>query len=281
MSFFALGVALVAAAVFLVFYVMPGSFAGDVEASVTVAETAKTWTPEEGWREEVRRTSVDVTASGEGFVLRERVSNAASPRGSMFEVPVFEDLRLVEEPRARLGFPAVGFFQEPLEAVHFAVPWEGEEADTVHLYDRFERMGVVERGGVSLVEYHARHGSQALLQDGEIWFRQADRTVWVEPVTGTVVDYEESEALWSEPYQGDDPLLGSFLQGLEGKEKRWEATVAPTPAASSSLLESAKEERVRLALESGGWSVPVFVIGQALMFCALVGWPRAAFPKAA
>lgn len=279
---FGLGLALVASAVILTFYVMPEAFSARTEESLTVRETASTWTPEAGWREEVRRTSVDMVESGEGFVVEERVSNAASPRGSVFEVPVFEDLRLVEEPRARMGFPAVGFFQAPMETVHLAVPWEAEGSDTVHLYDRFDRVGVDERGGVSLVEYNARHGSQALLHDGEIWFRQVDRTVWVEPVTGMVVDYVEEEALWSEPYRGGDPLLGSVLQDLEGgKEKRWEATVAPTPAASSSLLESAKEERMMLALESGGWSVPVFVIGQALMFSGLVRWPRVAFPEAA
>ncbi len=262
----------------MVFYVLPEGFSPGVEGgSVTVEETAETWTPEEGWREDVRRTSVSVVEDGEGFLLTERVSNAASPRGTVFEVPVLDDLRLVEEPRARLGFPAVGFFQGPVETVHLAVPWENEGADTVHLFDRFDRVGVVERGGVSLVEYHARHGNQALLHDGEIWFRQADRTVWVEPVTGVVVDYEESEALWSEPYRGGNPLLGSLLQGLEGKEKQWEATVAPTPAASAALLEEAKEKRADHALELGAWALPVLVVGQVLMFAGLVGRPRPVF----
>ncbi len=266
-----------AASFVIVFHVVPSELSPKAHRGEPVSEQARTWTPEQGWSEQIRRSSAEVVEEGEDLVFEKRVSNAHSPRGAVFEVPVEEDLRLVEEPGARMAFPAVGFFEEPAETVFLAVPWSGQGEDTVRVFDRFEWVAVDEREGLTLVEYHARHGSQALLHGDHIWFRQAERSVLVEPVTGSIVDYEEAEALWSEPYEAGDPRFGFLLQGLQEREKVWEASVSPSPAAQQALVEEAKQARNDHALELAWTGGPVFVAGQALLFAGLAGWPRRAF----
>jgi hypothetical protein len=272
----AVGVGLVAAAAVLGFHVIPSDAGPDPGASTEVTEHAETWTPAEGWRTGTRTVTTSLVEGDEGLAVRERVQGPASPRGASFTLPVLDDdLRLAADPGGRAGFPAVPFAQSVPDTVHVAVPWADDDGEaTVGAYDRFERMGTVERDGLTLVEYHARHATQQFLHEGTIWTRQSERTAIVDVVTGTVVDYEHHETLWAEPQEDDDPLLGGLQQELAEREKVWEAHLEPTDEAVGTLLERAEASRrdtVEDVLMAAG---PALVAGQAMLGAALTGRPR-------
>lgn len=269
-----LGVGLVFAAAYLGLYLVPFSNGVEPGASTSVTERAETWTPEDGWREDLREATARIEVEDDGLVFEERLSSPAPPRGNVFELPVEEDLRLAHEPGARASFPPMPVFQEPRDTVYVAVPWSDGDQARVGAYDRFEHIETVERDGVTLLEYHARHGSQQFLHDGTIWTRASERTALVEPVTGTVVDYEDHETLWAEPHEDDDPVLGSIKQQLAEREKVWEATIEPTDASSSALLDQAEAARDDHVQRIVAAAAAPLIAGQALLAAGLTGRPR-------
>lgn len=272
-----LGAAVIVTAAWIVLDAIPSSAGPGPGTEATVEESVQRWTPEDGWEQTERTSTQRIEGEADAAVFRERISSEASPRGDDFALEVEDGLRLAREPGARAAFPATPFLGTPPETVYVAVPWEDGGDASVGAYDRFERTGTVEQDGVELVEYSARHGRQAFLHEDTIWYRQSSQTALVEPVTGTVVDYRDHESLWREPYEGDDPLLGSIKQDLAGPEKTWEATVEPTEAASSALLDEAKAQRAEVATEMAATASAGLVLGDALLLAALTARPRRLF----
>lgn len=271
------GAAAILVAAWAVFDAIPASAGPGPGTEATVTESVERWTPQDGFERTERTSTHRIEAEDGATVFRERISSEASPRGDAFELEVEDGLRLAHEPGARAGFPATPFMGTPPETVYVAVPWEDDEVARVGAYDRFERAGTVERGGIELVEYTARHGRQAFLHGDTIWYRQSSQTALVEPVTGTVVDYRDHESLWRESFEDGGPLLGSLQQDLAQPEKAWEATVEPTEASSDELLEQAKAERAEVARKMAGTALAGLVVGDACLLAALMARPRRLF----
>ncbi len=248
-------------------------------SSTTTQEEIAYWTPEQGWREQVRERTERIVERQDGLALQGTLSGAFSPRGGAFTLPVDEGLEVTGEPGVRAGFPSTPLFGEIRDVVHLGVPWDNEHGLAVGAIDAFHRMGTEQRGGVTLIEYDARHVGQFLVTDGTIWYRATARTALVEPLTGMVVDYRDHETLWSEPVHGPLgetglPLLGDLDERFTHRERVWASDVRPTPEASQALLERAIDARHDHLWDLALPILPALVAGELAIGMALVGRPE-------
>lgn len=268
-----LGLGLLAAGAFAVVQVVRGNLDPQPGAQATVTERVDYWTPHEGDQQVLRPRRTQVRDTAEGLEVLHRLDGAHSPRGDRFPLEVTDRYRLEAEPGGFARFPPTALWEEPPETVHLAVPWATDDGVRLGPFDTFQRLHEVERAGVTLVEYQAREPNQFLVDGDTVWFRNADRTAFVEPVSGTVVDYRSHETIWRAPLDRPD-LLHDLEPPRENREKVWEATARPTDAATVARAEQARDRR------SDHWSdvllagLPLLGAGEALLWAGLAGRPR-------
>jgi len=252
---------------------IPDALDADDAPPRSYREHVSYWTPEEGHQQALRSTEQSIEASSRGLALVERVEGVHSPRGAAFALPVNETYDVPGEPAVDARFAPTLPWEDPPATVHLAVPWATSEGTRVGAIDTFHRLDVVERDGTTLVKYFAREPSQFFVVDGTIWYRSAERIEYVEPATGSVVDYERTETLWTEDF--DPSTVGQLTREYTSeREKVWSATVKPTPTASDRLLEQALEKRESV-VEEAAWTAGIaFVVGQTLLGAGLMARPR-------
>lgn len=268
-----LGLALVAGAAYLVFHVLPAGMQVTEGPATTVSERVSYWTPEEGRQEAIRSRSARIVEVSDGLALKERLGAAHSPRGRSFQLAINASGLVEGEPGVRVRFPTTPLFGEAPRKVHLGVPWTTDDGTAIGAIDTFHREGTVEEDGIRLVRYKAREPSQFFVTDGTIWYRAAQRTVLVEPVTGDVVDYRTHEVLWREPEP--QPFVPHRVHELTTeKRKVWEATVEPTEASAQALLQQAAAARAEHLEDLLVVGLPVLGAGEVLLWGALAARPR-------
>lgn len=267
------GALVVALSAYAAFHLVPASLGPDAGASQAVTERVDYWTPEEGEEQFLRPRTDRVRETGDGLQLVRRLEGPHSPRGGQFEVDLGERWRLAEEPAAHASFPPTPLWEKPPKTVYVGVPWETTDGVKVATFDDFHRMKEVQRGDTSLVKYVADEPNQFLVDDDVVLFRSAQRAAFVEPISGTVVDYRTQETLWRAPLEGP-PILGELNSARERKEKVWEATIEPTPSGQQQLLEQAKASRGDQLEKLLALGVPGLLAGELFLWAGIVGRPR-------
>lgn len=270
---FSLGALLVLGSAYAVFRIAPEDLGPKPGAHASVTETVDYWTPKQGDQEALRPVSATVRDSGANLTWVQKLQGPHSPRGGQFALELAEGYELAEDPGADVTFPPTPLWEKPPEIVYLGVPWQTEDGVQLGAFDDFYRLHEVRRDGVTLVKYEAREPNQFFISGDTIWFRSIHRVAFVEPVSGTVVDYRDHETLWRA--SRDRPTL---LQELEppsqSREKVWEATVEPTPASSQQLLRQAEQHRAEHLEDLLVAGMPLLAAGEVLMWGALVGRPR-------
>lgn len=242
-----------------------------------VTERVSYWTDDAGAGQTLRPRTTSVQDSGGRLQLIDRVEGVHSPRGDRFPLQLEERFGLADKEGGFAAFPPTPRWQEPPEMVHLGVPWRTADGVQVPLFDSFHRLHEVERDGLTLVKYKANEPNQFFVESDTVWFRNVERTVLVEPVTGTVVDYRAHETIWEAPRESSGPL-GLFGTARENREKVWEATVEPTPASQQALAERA-EHQLSAQLEAFAWTGgPLLAVGELAMAAAMLGRPRRLMP---
>lgn len=244
--------------------------AGDSQA---VTESVSYWTPSEGEREALRPRSEQVRQTGDGLELFRRLAGPHSPRGDEFTVELGERWTLAEEPAAYASFPPTPLWETPPETVHVGVPWQTAEGKTIGGFDAFHRLHEVERAGLELVKYKAREPAQFLVDGDVVWFRSAERVAFVEPVSGTVVDYRDEETLWKAPLDRPE-VLHDIQPPRSNREKVWEAVAEPTPTGQQQLAQAAERARADHVEQLAVYGLPLLLAGQGLLWAGLAGHPE-------
>jgi hypothetical protein len=250
----------------------PGALPPEAGTSQAVTEKVDYWTPEEGDEQVLRPRNDHVRRTGDGLELVRRLEGPHSPRGGAFSVELGERWTLAEEPAAYATFPPTPMWEEPPATVHVGVPWE-KEGKTIGGFDDFHRLEEVRRHGLDLVKYKAREPNQFLVDGDVVWYRSAERVAFVEPVSGTVVDYRDEETLWRAPLQ-ETELLNDVQPPRENREKVWEAVVEPTPAGTQQLAQAAERSRGDHLGQLAVYGLPALLAGQGLLWVGLTGRPK-------
>jgi hypothetical protein len=269
----AAGALILVASAYAVFALLPASFGPEPGTQQAHEERVDYWTPEEGYQTFLRPRTDQIQRSADGLELVRRLDGPHSPRGDEFRVGLEEGWRLAEAPAAHAAFPATSLWQQPAETVYVGVPWETQAGDRVVLFDDFQRLHEVQRHGLTLVKYHASEPNQFLVDGDQVWFRAAERTAFVEPISGTVVDYEDEETIWRASLEGP-ALLHEVQPPREQREKVWEATIEPTPGAQAQRAEQAETARAQQLEHLLAIGLPGLVVGEVLIGAGLLGRPK-------
>lgn len=271
-----LGAALILAAAATAVTIVPDQLEPSPGDRQVLGEEIRWWTPEDGWREGVRTRTLTVLDSPEGLQLDEAISGPHSPRGASFQLPISEDLRLRTESALHAGFPPTPYFATLADNVHLAVPWQDGAGTAAGAVDNMTRSGIGEVGGLATVTYRAHHADQFFVEDegsGQVWFRAVQRTVEVEPISGTVLDHTTHEVIWRAETGalGDLPVLSTLERDLLGREKVWEATLHLTPAAQAQQADRAAEQRSTYHRNLFLAGAPLLALGELLVWRGIVG----------
>lgn len=267
------GALIVAASAYAVFALVPASLGPEAGERQAVTERVDYWTPEEGHESVLRPRTDSVRQTGDGLELLRQLGGPHSPRGDEFRVGLEEGWRLAQEPAAHASFPATPPWEKPPETVYVGVPWQTQQGVEVALFDDFHRLHEVEQDGLTLVKYHAREPNQFLRDGDTVWFRAAERTALVEPISGAVVDYHEEETIWRASVAGP-ALLYELRPPRDDREKVWGASIEPTPSGQARLVEQAEAARADQLADMLGYGLPALLVAEGLMAAGIVGRPK-------
>lgn len=269
-----LGILLVAGAGALAFAIVPQSLGPQPGAEHTTEEEIRYWSPDDGWQQATRTDRVRLAQVGEELRFEQTVEGPHSPRGDRFTFTIGEDYELTEEEGLRTGFPPTPYLREAPRNVYLAVPWELEEGVSAGAHDNLTLTGTAERGDLELLVYEAYHGNQFFHpEDGLTWYRAVERTVYVEPVTGTVVDHQTHEVLWKETYPTVEGIAVPWTvqKPLVEREKVWEAHVSPSAESQADRVEAAEDRRSSYHWRMIAAGLPTLILGEVLIWRGAVG----------
>lgn len=273
-----LGALLIAGAGALAFAVVPQSLGPQAGQEHAVTEAIRYWTPEDGWQEATRTDHVQVTEAGQALRFEQTVDGPHSPRGDSFAFTIQEDYELADEQGLRASFPPTPYLRDPPSRVYLAVPWELEDGAFAGAHDNLTLVETTERQGTELLVYEAYHGRQFFHpEDGLTWYRAVERTVLVEPLTGTIVDHDTHEVLWKETYPTVEglPIPWAIQKPLLEREKVWEAHVSVTPESQADRLETAEDRRDGYHWQMIAAGLPTLLLGEVLIWRGAVGgWTK-------
>lgn len=269
-----MGTLLIAGAGALAFAIVPQSLGAEPGQEHTVEEAIRYWTPEDGWQQATRTERVRVDEAGDGLRFEQTVDGPHSPRGDRFAFAIGEDYELTDEEGLRTGFPPTPYLREAPRNVYLAVPWELEQGAYAGAHDNLTLIDTTQRQGLEVLVYEAYHGRQFFHpMDGLTWYRAVDRTVYVEPLTGTVVDHQTHEILWKETYPIIEgiPAPWSVQKPLIEREKVWEAHVSPSAESQAERIEAAEDRRSGYHWRMIAVGLPTLLLGEVLIWRATAG----------